>query len=50
LQLPASIVAVSLPHPSPVGLFQAVALTYIAFALVHAENYRRGRFLRAIAV
>jgi putative MATE family efflux protein len=46
LQLPASVVAVSLPNATPTMLFQTVALTYFAFALVHAYSYWRGRFLR----
>jgi Na+-driven multidrug efflux pump len=48
LQLPASVVAVSLPNATPTMLFQTVALTYFAFALVHAYSYWRGRFLRAV--
>ncbi|MFZ5893753.1 MAG: MATE family efflux transporter [Myxococcota bacterium] len=48
LQLPASVVAVSLPNATPTALFQAVALTYFAFALVHAYSYWRGRFLRHV--
>ncbi|MGC4093960.1 MAG: MATE family efflux transporter [Polyangiaceae bacterium] len=46
LQLPASLLAVSLPHATPSALFKAVSLTDFAFALVHAYSYWRGRFLR----
>ncbi len=46
-QLPASLLAVSLPSARTAGLWQAVALTYVAFALVHLYSYWRGRFLTA---
>lgn len=46
LQLPASVLAVSLRDATPTRLFQSVALTYFAFAMVHAYSYWRGRFLR----
>ncbi|HET9959565.1 MAG TPA: MATE family efflux transporter [Polyangiaceae bacterium] len=44
-QMPISLLAVLAPGASTVRLFQAVALTYLAFALVHVASYWRGRFL-----
>jgi putative MATE family efflux protein len=44
-QLPLSLLVVSLPDATPIGLWQTVALTYLAFALVHSHSYWRGRFL-----
>jgi putative MATE family efflux protein len=47
-QLPLSIVVVNHRNATLVGLWQTVALTYVAFALVHVYSYRRGRFLHAL--
>jgi len=47
IQLPASIVVTSLPGARFEHLCAVVALTYVAFALVHGMSYRRGRFLSA---
>jgi putative MATE family efflux protein len=47
LQLPLSLLAVSRAS-TPIGLWQTIAVTYVFFALVHAVNYRRGSFLRAV--
>jgi putative MATE family efflux protein len=44
-QLPASLLLAATPGVTTVMLWQVVALTYIAFALVCAWSYRRGRFL-----
>jgi hypothetical protein len=30
---------------TPIGLWQTVALTYLAFALAHGYSYWRGKFL-----
>ncbi len=46
-QLPASLLVAATPGVTIVTLWQVVALTYIAFALVCAWSYRRGRFLGA---
>ncbi|HEY2409503.1 MAG TPA: MATE family efflux transporter [Polyangiaceae bacterium] len=45
LQLPASLLVLAASHASYVAIWQVVALTYVAFALVHVANYRWGRFL-----
>ncbi len=47
-QLPLSIIVVTHENTTLVGLWQTVALTYLAFALVHVYSYRRGRFLHAL--
>jgi Na+-driven multidrug efflux pump len=44
-QLPASLLLAATPGATTVMLWQVVALTYIAFALVCAWSYWRGRFL-----
>jgi Na+-driven multidrug efflux pump len=44
-QLPASLLLAATPGVTTVMLWQVVALTYIAFALVCVWSYRRGRFL-----
>lgn len=49
-QLPLSLLAVSSPSATQVGLWQTVALTYVAFALVHTYSYWRGKFLSAPAI
>ena len=46
-QLPASLLLAITPGATIVNLWQVVAFTYVAFALVCAWSYRRGRFLRA---
>lgn len=46
-QLPLSLIVVSAPGSNPITLWQTVALTYTAFALVYAYSYKRGRFLTA---
>jgi putative MATE family efflux protein len=46
IQLPLSLAAVNVSQASPTSLFLVVALTYIAFAIVHLFAYRRGRFLK----
>jgi putative MATE family efflux protein len=46
-QLPASLLVAITPGTTSVNLWQVVALTYVAFALVCAWSYHRGRFLRA---
>lgn len=43
-QLPLSLLVVKVTK-TPIGLWQTVALTYVAFALVHARSYFRGKFL-----
>jgi putative MATE family efflux protein len=45
IQLPLSIAVVS-KAKTPIGLWQTVAITYVAFALVHAYSYSKGNFLR----
>lgn len=45
LQLPASLVAVYAVDAGPLALWQAIALTYVAFALVYGVAYRRGNYL-----
>ncbi|HWA74252.1 MAG TPA: MATE family efflux transporter [Polyangiaceae bacterium] len=45
IQLPLSAFVVS-KAKTPIGLWQTVALTYVAFALVHAYSYSKGNFLR----
>lgn len=49
-QLPLSLLVVMSPNARIDWLFQLVAATYLAFALVHVWSYRRGRFLRTLAV
>jgi Na+-driven multidrug efflux pump len=44
LQLPASILVGFMPHRTYIHMWQVVALTYVAFALVHVANFRWGRF------
>lgn len=46
-QLPASVLVALSPNAKFEHLCTVIAVTYIAFALVHAFSYRRGRFLNA---
>ena len=46
-QLPASILVALSPTAKFEHLCTVIAITYVAFALVHAFSYRRGRFLNA---
>lgn len=46
-QLPLSLLVISTPAATPVTLWQTVATTYAAFALVYAYSYWRGKFLAA---
>jgi Na+-driven multidrug efflux pump len=46
-QLPASLLVAVTPGVTIVTLWQVVALTYVAFAIVCVWSYRRGRFLGA---
>src|SRR5690606_7634196 len=45
-QLPASVLVAITPRAGMTALWQVVALTYCAFALVCAWSYHRGHFLR----
>jgi Na+-driven multidrug efflux pump len=47
-QLPASLLVLAAPGRSPEHVWQVVALTYIAFGLVYAYSYKKGRFLRTV--
>jgi putative MATE family efflux protein len=44
VQLPLSVLVVFVLHAPPVRLWQAVALTYVAYAAVYLVAYRRARF------
>ncbi len=45
-QLPASLVVTLSRNPRFESLCVVIALSYVAFALVHATSYRRGNFLK----
>ena len=49
VQLPLSLLVVRAAK-TPIGLWQTVALTYVAFALVHVYSYAKGHFLRQYRV
>ena len=44
-QLPASLLAVYATVSGATALWQAIALTYLAFAVAYAVAYRRGKYL-----
>jgi Na+-driven multidrug efflux pump len=48
-QLPASVLVALSSNARFEHLCTVIAVTYVAFALVHAFSYRRGRFLKAAA-
>ena len=48
IQLPASLLVTLQPGARFESLCVVVACTYVAFALVHAASYRRGKFLETV--
>jgi putative MATE family efflux protein len=50
VQVPLSVLVVSLLGAPPARLWQVIAVTYFAFALVYLMSYRRGAFLRTAIV
>ena len=47
VQLPGSLIVIMSAAPRPEQLWLVVALSYLAFALLLVQAYRRGNFLRA---